>query len=52
MVEKCRDIVIKNKQNKACQLIDMSVQLDSNISAKEFEKLSRYKDLEIEIVEM
>ena len=29
----------------------MSVQPDSNISAKEFEKLSRYKDLEIEIVE-
>ena len=51
MVEKCQDIVIKNKQNKACQLIDMRVQPDSNISAKEFEKLSRYKDLEIEIVE-
>ena len=29
----------------------MSVQPDSNIFAKEFEKFSRYKDLEIEIVE-
>ena len=27
----------------------MSVPSDSNISAKEFEKLSKYKDLEIEI---
>ena len=43
------DIVIKHKQNKTCQLIDMSVPSDSNISAKEFEKLSKYKDLEIEI---
>ena len=43
------DIIIKHKQNKTCQLIDMSVPSDSNISAKEFEKLSKYKDLEIEI---
>ena len=27
----------------------MNVPSDSNISAKEFEKVSRYKDLEIEI---
>ena len=30
----------------------MSVKSDSNISAKEFEKLSKYKDLEIEIAKM
>ena len=41
------DIVIKHKQNKTCQLIDMSAPSDSNISAKVFEKLSKYKDLEI-----
>ena len=46
------DIVIKHKQNKTCKLIDMSVPSDSNISAKEFEKLSKYKDLEIEIAKM
>ena len=46
------DIVIKHKQNKTCQLIDMSVPSDSNISAKKFEKLSKYKDLEIEIAKM
>ena len=46
------DIVIKHKQNKTCQLIDISVASDSNISAKEFEKLSKCKDLEIEIAKM
>ena len=30
----------------------MSVPSDSNISAKKFEKLSKYKDLEIEIAKM
>ena len=30
----------------------MSVTSDSNISAKEFEKLSKYRDLEIEIAKM
>ena len=30
----------------------MSVPSDSNISAKEFEKLRKYKDLEIEIAKM
>ena len=39
------DVVIKNKQSKTCQLIDMNVPSDSNISAKEFET-------EIEIAKM
>ena len=30
----------------------MSMPSDGNISAKEFQKLSRYKDLEIEIAKM
>ena len=42
------DLVIKYKQNKTCQLIDMGVPSGRNISAKEFEKLSKYEDLEIE----
>ena len=46
------DTVIKHKQNKTCQFIDMSVPSDSNISAKKFEKLSKYKDLDIEIAKM
>ena len=46
------DIVIKHKQNKTCQLIDMGAPSDRNISAKEFEKLRKYEDLEIEIAEI
>ena len=41
------DIVIKHKQNKTCHLIDMNVPSDKNISAKEFEKRSKYKDLKL-----
>ena len=39
------DILIKHKQNKTCQLIDMSVPSDSNISAKEFENSANIKIL-------
>ena len=46
------DIVFKHKQSKTCKLTDMSVPSDSIISAKEFEKLRKYKDLEIQIVKM
>ena len=46
------DIIIKHKQSKTCQLIEMSVPSDNNISVKEFEKRSKYKDLEIEIAKM
>ena len=46
------DIVIKQKQNKTSQLIDMSLPSDNTISAEEFDKLSRYKDHEIEIAKM
>ena len=40
-------MLIKHKQNKTCQLIDMSVSSEGNISAKVFGKLSKYKDHEI-----
>ena len=43
------DIVIKNKQEKSCLLIDMSIPTEKNTSNKVTEKLSKYKDLEIEI---
>ena len=35
-----------------CQLIDTSVPSGSNISVKEFEKLNKFNDLEIEIAKM
>ena len=46
------DIVIKDKQNKTCQLIEVSVPSDGNLATAEFKKLSKYKDLEIEIPKM
>ena len=46
------DIVVKNHNDKSCFLIDMSVPIDTNVSLKIFEKLSKYKDLEIEVSKM
>jgi hypothetical protein len=46
------DIIFHDKLNKRCLLIDVSVPCDANISIKEVEKLSKYKDLEIEISRM
>jgi hypothetical protein len=46
------DIIFHDKRNKRCLLIDVSVPCDTNISIKEAEKLSKYKDLEIEISRM
>ena len=42
------DIVQKNK-DKTCLLIDMTLPLDTNASVKTREKLTKYKDLEIEV---
>ena len=46
------DIVLKDRQNKTCQLIEISVPCDGNLATAEFKKLSKYKDLEIEIPKM
>ena len=46
------DIIVKDKKDNICLLIDMSVPSDNNVAAKVFEKLSKYKDLEIEIEKM
>ena len=43
------DIVIKNKQKRLRTLIDMAVPSERNVASKEVEKISKYKDLEIEI---
>ena len=42
------DIIIKDKQQKTCILIDMAIPSDRNASVKVAEKLTKYKDLEIE----
>jgi len=46
------DIVLKNKKDKTCLLIDMTAPLDANTSVKTMEKFNKYKDLEIEIERM
>ena len=43
------DIVLKNKKDKTWLLIDMALPLDTNTSVKTTEKLTKYKDLEIEV---
>ena len=43
------DIVVKDKKGRSCQLIEISVPTERNTSIKMTEKLSRYKDLKIEI---
>ena len=45
-------IIVKGKSKKLCILIDMAVPSKRNVAAKEAEKLSKYKDLEIEIGKM
>ena len=46
------DIVVKNHNDQTCFLIDMTVSRDTSVSLKIFEKLSKYKDLEIEFTKM
>ena len=46
------DIVVKRKDEKSCLLINVSIPADKNTAVKVVEKLSKYKDLEIEIQKM
>ena len=46
------DSNIQAKVNSTCKLTDMTVACDTNMSSKEIEKKSKYKDLEIEIQRM
>ena len=46
------DIVLKNKKDKTCLLIHMTIPLDASTSVKTTEKLTKHKDLEIEVKRM
>ena len=46
------DIIIKDKKEKTCIMIDMIIPSERNVSIKEVEKPSKYKDLEIEVTKM
>jgi hypothetical protein len=46
------DIIIKNKKDKTCLLIDVAIPSDKNVIQKEAEKKLKYKNLSIEIQRM
>ena len=46
------DIVIKDKRERRCKIIDVAIPSDNNTFEKEAEKLPKYKDPEIEICRM
>ena len=46
------DIIMKNHEERTCVVMDVAVPSDQNISLKEFQKLSKYKDLEIEVTKI
>ena len=46
------DIVLLDKKEKTCLLIDIAIPDYSNFNTKETEKLSKYKDLEIKVRRM
>ena len=46
------DIVLKNKKDETCLLIHMTIPLDTSTSVKTTEKLTKHKDLEIEVERM
>jgi hypothetical protein len=46
------DIIIKNKKEKTCILIDVAIPADRNVVRKEKEKKLKYKSLCIEIQRM
>jgi hypothetical protein len=43
------DIVLRDKKEKTCLLIAIAIPDESNFNIKETKKLSKYKDLEIEL---
>ena len=46
------DIIIKNYKERTCIMMDVAIPSDQNISLKEFQKLSKYKDLAIDLTKM
>lgn len=46
------DIIIKNREQGTCILIDVAIPADNNVTRKEAEKVLKYRDLAIEIQRM
>jgi hypothetical protein len=49
VTENLPDIIIKNKKDKTCTLIDVAIPADRNVMQKEVEKKLKYKSLGIDI---
>jgi hypothetical protein len=45
-------IIVKNKKDKTCLLIDVTIPSDKNVTQKEAERKLKYKNLSIEIQRM
>ena len=43
------DLIIHNKKSRECMIIDVAIPACHNVVTKEAEKISKYRDLEIEI---
>jgi hypothetical protein len=43
------DIIVKNKKDRTCLLVDVAIPSDRNVIQKEAEKKLKYKNLSIEI---
>jgi len=48
----CPDIVGIDKCQKLVQIIDAAVPMNSNVCAKEIEKIDKYKDLSLEMISL
>jgi hypothetical protein len=46
------DIIVKDKVPRNCFMVDVSIPSERNVSIKQVDKMSKYKDLEIEITNM
>ena len=46
------DIVVRDKENKKCYIIDVSCPNDINVNEKEQEKISKYSGLRVELGRM
>jgi hypothetical protein len=51
-LKKRPDIIVKNKEDRTCLLIDVVVPSDRNVIQKEAEKKLKYNNLSIEIQQM
>jgi hypothetical protein len=52
VLENRPDIIIKNKKDKICLMIDVATPFDRNVIQMESEKKLKYKNLSIEILQM